>query len=65
MMRAVGSAVPRVRRAPNALAALSSPQRCFSAPTEDPPEKIVALCDELCTLNVIEMNQLVTLFKVR
>jgi hypothetical protein len=35
------------------------------APSEDPPAKIQALCDELCALNVIEMNQLVTLFKVR
>jgi large subunit ribosomal protein L7/L12 len=33
------------------------------APSEDPPAKIQALCDELCALNVIEMNQLVTLFK--
>jgi len=33
------------------------------APSEEPPAKIVALCDELCTLNVIEMNQLVTVFK--
>lgn len=38
--------------------------RCFSAPTEETPEKIVNLVDELCTLNVIEMNQLVNLFKV-
>ena len=40
-------------------------RRSFSAPSDEPPAKIVALCDELCTLNVIEMNQLVNLFKVR
>lgn len=33
------------------------------APSEEPPTKLVALCDELCALNVIEMNQLVNLFK--
>lgn len=33
-------------------------------PAQDPPsEKVQALCDQLCELNVIEMNQLVTLFK--
>jgi len=33
-------------------------------PAQDPPsEKVQAICDQLCELNVIEMNQLVTLFK--
>jgi large subunit ribosomal protein L7/L12 len=38
--------------------------RHFSeAPSEEASLKITALCDSLCELNVIEMNQLVTLFK--
>jgi hypothetical protein len=40
-------------------------RRGFAAPSEEPPAKIVKIVDELCTLNVIEMNQLVNLFKVR
>jgi|AntAceMinimDraft_5_1070358.scaffolds.fasta_scaffold103214_2 large subunit ribosomal protein L7/L12 len=40
------------------------PGRLFSAaPSEGASPKIAALCDSLCELNVIEMNQLVTLFK--
>lgn len=57
-------------------AALRTPHflpRCWlSAPSADtdeilpsraPSEKIVRLCDELCSLNVIEMNDLVSTFK--
>ncbi len=36
----------------------------MSAPSEGPSPKIVELVEKLCGLNVIEMNQLVTLFKV-
>lgn len=32
-------------------------------PSRAPSEKIVRLCDELCSLNVIEMNDLVSTFK--
>lgn len=35
-----------------------------AAPTEEASPKVQALCDQLCELNVIEMNQLVNLFKV-
>lgn len=37
--------------------------RRMSAPSDAASAKVSALCDELCTLNVIEMNQLVSLFK--
>ena len=68
--RVVATTAPRfAQRPPTELCAFSQLplRRCLSAPTDEPepPAKIVALCDELCTLNVIEMNQLVTLFKVR
>jgi hypothetical protein len=43
---------------------MSAEAESSAAPSSDPPPKIQALCDELCALNVIEMNQLVTLFKV-
>ena len=40
----------------------AAPEESSAAPDEV-PENIKALVDELCSLNVIEMNQLVTLFK--
>lgn len=68
--RTVATRVPREAVPAFVVAKRPLPRWMSAEPAEtevpsDVPEKVVKLCDDLCSLNVIEMNQLVTLFKVQ
>lgn len=64
LRRAISSVPLRHRSAAVRAFPSTFSNRHFSeAPSEEASPKITALCDSLCELNVIEMNQLVTLFK--